>query len=746
MQPVRWLGALLCLAWAASASAQGVQALPVGDVLAGPGSVALSADGRVAAHVDPAGSVRLWEAASGQALAGAPDLKRATAVALSRDGRWLAVGQEDGRLQVWSRDDPRQPLRDLRGHSGRVQVLTFAADDRRLASGSDDGTTQVFDTGTGQRLQVLDSLYNGQSVEGVAAPVAVAFAAAGRLLLVQDGRQRQYEGDRITSVWELPQGLEIGLHTATPPSSDDHVRSSGQAVGGGGWLWAYTGAEHLMVQRLDGCTPARALPPKGYADAVAVDPQGRWVAESQGNVLNFVGLAGGTSATVRLPGRALALLPQPEGRALLALLGTWTRDEGAYAAKPGSRTESVLRPARLYRVVVPGPVAAGPALNVAADAATCTATDAQREAQQFGGLDAPPALTVAARLAPTLPPRGGDRPDALAPLERLRFDARGQLLALYTHHGDLRSGVNVWQLASGRSVLARDLARQEEQPVLPWLGMDWLVADADGHLVRATTGQRLLDASDARGVALAADADTGRVYRIAGSAVEQVSAQGQRLPTLRLRGPVRGIAARNGRLLVSYRNGSVELFAGAPLASVLYRPARPANAADGDDTVISALMLSADGRYAHAVGNSSNYETPDEDRAWRLADGQAVGTGTALADLPGRANRVVTLDERAHRVAVWDLDRNTVIARLPRQRSRHADGTPVPLKATLSEDGRRVASASPDGLVRVWDLDARRLLGEARVGAEVQALAFDPAGRQLAVGRAGGAVWVLAVP
>ncbi len=739
---MKWLGALLGLGLAALASAQAPQPLALGDVLAAPGSVALSADGRVAAHVQPTGSVRLWEAATGQALAGAPTLQRATAVALSRDGRWLAVGQEDGRLQLWSRDDPRQPLRELRGHSGRITLLTFAPDDRRLASGSDDGTTQVFDTGTGQRLQVLDSPYNGQSVEGVAAPVALAFAAAGRLLLVQDWRQRQYEGDRLTSLWELPQGLEVGTQTATPPTSADNVRSAGQAVGGGGWLWAYPGADHLMVRRLDGCAPARALPPAGYADAVAVDPLGRWVAESQGDVLTFVGLAGGTTATARLPGRALALLPQPEGRTLLALLGTWSRDESGYAAKPGSRTESVLRPARLYRVTVPGAVMTGPTLNVADDAATCTGTAAQRQAQQFSGLDAPPPLSITVRLAPALPPK----PGTLAPMQRLRFDAQGQLFALYTHDGDLRSAVAVWQLASGRQVLARDLARQEEQPSLPWLGMDWAVSDADGHLVRATSGQRLFDASDARGVALAADADTGRVYRVVGATVQQVSATGQRLPTLRLRGPVKGIAARNGRLLVNYRDGGVELFAGMPLASVLFRPAPRTDAADTQDVVLATLMLSADGRYAHAVGNSSNFETPDEDSAWRLADGQPVGTGTALADLPGRANRVVTLDARAHRVAVWDFDRNAVIARLPRQRSRNAEGWPVPLKAALSEDGRRVATASPDGLVRVWDVEDRRLLGEVRVGAEVRALTFDTAGRQLAVGRAGGAVWVVAVP
>ena len=215
---------------------------------------------------------------------------------------------------------------------------------------------------------MLDSLYNGHSVEGVAQPVALAFAGGGQLLLVQDWRQRQYDSDRVTSLWELPQGLEIGQRQATPPNAEG-VQSAAQAVGGGGWLWAYTGAEHLMVQRLDGCGPEHALAPVGYADTVAVDPLGRWVAESRNEALNFVGLANGRVATVGLPARALALLPQADGRSLLALLATWTRDEGAFVAKPGG-TESVPRPARLYRVAVPAALASGPAVAVAPGSAT----------------------------------------------------------------------------------------------------------------------------------------------------------------------------------------------------------------------------------------------------------------------------------------------------------------------------------------------------------------------------------------
>ena len=751
MQALRRLLSSLALSWVGLAGAQGVQSLPLGDVLAAPGSVALSADGQVAAHVSALGSVLLWDPSTGRALPGTPELKRATAVALSRDGRWLAVGQEDGRLQLWSRHEPLRPMRELRGHSGGIAVLAFSADDGRLASGSRDGTAQVFDIGTGQRQQVLDSVYNGHAAEGVAHPVALAFAAGDQVLLVQDWRQRQYDSDRVTSLWTLPQGVEIGQRQGTS-TDPERVRLAAQAVGGAGWLWAYSGTEHLTVQRLDGCGSERALAPMGYADTVAVDPLGRWVAEGRDEALNFVELASGRVTAVRLPARALALLPQADGRSLLALLATWMRDEDAFDAKPGAKGP-VLRPARLYRVAVPAALTNEPALAAPDGLATCTPGEAARRSQQFVTPEGLAPLTVTARLSSALPAAAADDGTGrLGLVVQLRFDAAGRLMALYDVPGGGDAdgaGVQVWQLATGRVALARRLAMQRQVAPAQWLGMDWAVRGPNDDWELATSGRRLLDARSeyTPSAALAADDATRRLYRVVGSDIEQVTAEGQRLPSVRGRSAIAGIAARNGRLLVRYRDGGMELFSGTPLTSTRFRgPAKKSNAEEVDDWSLDNLMLSASGRYVQYVANPGAYETPGFDAAWRLADGKQVGTGTPAAPLPTRADRVVALDIHAHRLAVWDFDRNEAIARLPRQRSRDGQGVYVPLKAAISEDGRLVASASPDGLVRVWDIDAHRLLGEARVGAEVTALAFDVPGRQVAVGRADGQVWVLALP
>lgn len=748
---MRWAAlALLGLAvgWrmAQAAPTPDVQALEVGSVLARPGALAVSRDGRLAAHIDAGGAVRVWDTATPRAAEGLPaGQPPASSVALSADGGLLAVGHPDGRVVLWPRGG-KVPLREFRGHAGPILALDISPDGHRLASSSSDGTTQVFELQTARRLQVLDSVYNGHPEEGVAEPIAVTFAAQGRLLLTHDWQRRQYDAARVTSLWDTEHGLEIATMAVAPPN-EDKAGQSGQAVGAGGWLLAYTTETQLMARRLDGCSAARPVAPAvdepaaagRYADTVAVDPLGRWVAATHRQVATFFAAAGGRpGASLPVPGLVLALAPLADGRAMLAMVDT---------SVPGGPSPAA-PPVRLYRIAVPAPLLALPALQVAANAQPCAPGDAARRGQQLNSPEGLAPLAVALKLVPAVPPLPGAEPQPLGPPQQLRFDPQGQLLALYLERGDTRPGVNVWSLATGRTVLARSIARQYGAPPL-WLGMDWAVADDQNHIVRALTGQRLLASPEGVGwldAQATADAETGRLYRMAGANVEQVAADGRRLPSVRGRGAIAGIAARNGRLLLVYRNGDSELFSGSPLASAWFRPAPSTRAADAGDERWARLMLSADGRFAQATVDASNSETPPYDYAWRLAGGKPVGSGIALAELPRGANRVVTADTRAHRLAVWDFDRGDAVARLPRQRSRDSQGNAVLLQAAISDDGRRVASASPDGVVRVWDLEAHRLLGEARVGAAVTALAFDAPGRHLAVGRADGHAWLLRLP
>ncbi len=727
-----WLAGWLL---AATAAAAPIEPLPLGAVAYQPGALALSADGRVAAHVDPQGRVLLWDAASYRPLAGTPaDIASATAVALSRDGRWLAVGQADGRLQLWSRGEPAQAPRELRGHSGRILSLAFAPDDRTLASGSEDSTTQLFDVADGRRLQVWDSLYVEGPYGDGAWPVALAFAANGRLLAAHDWHQRHYDVGRSTTLWQLSDGMEHSTWGLPGPGFHE-ARQPGQAVGAGGWLLAVAGPEGVMLERLDGCAPARKLPAVESADTLAADPQGRWVAATAGTQLAFSAVAGmaQSKATLELPAPALSLLVEPDGRSLLALLSGQSDTDAATA--------------RLYRIEVPPALQAAPALQVEAKAAHCPLAERARLSQDFKRVSPVHPLPVVARLAPDLAPQtrpGSGQVLALHPVHSLQFGRDGAVLALYhlSQAGGL-SAVVTWQVSAQRRTAAR-VADDVKDPLLAFDG-GWIAAGTDQTLRNLVSGKPVLsfsDANDGFRPTLAIDRDTGIVHRVVDGAIERVTAEGRRLPALRPRGAVRALVARNQRLLALEADGKAEMF---DRGSSRGRQFPMAGQPEADEAVWG-LMLSADGRYLYAIVDSAGSDAPAVETLYRVADGEMVGSGAPLAPLPGHANRSVLPDARPHHLLVWDMDKAEALAHLPRQRSRDADGHVMPLRAALSNDGRRVASASPDGLVRVWDIDAHRLLGEARVGAAVMALAFDPAGRQLAVGRAGGEVWVLALP
>jgi len=66
------------------------------------------------------------------------------AVAWSPDGQRIASGSDDGTVQVWNATDGGH-VSTYQGHSSTVHAVAWSPDGKRIVSGSGDKTVQVWE-------------------------------------------------------------------------------------------------------------------------------------------------------------------------------------------------------------------------------------------------------------------------------------------------------------------------------------------------------------------------------------------------------------------------------------------------------------------------------------------------------------------------------------------------------------------------------------------------------------------------
>ena len=111
------------------------------------------------------GTVRLWDAATGQHLRALTSGDNFWSVAFSPDGMTLATCSPYKAVWLWD-VATGQDIRTLTGHTDPVKSVVFSPDDRTLASASYDGTILLWDVSSRAALQPLAADFDGDGAVG----------------------------------------------------------------------------------------------------------------------------------------------------------------------------------------------------------------------------------------------------------------------------------------------------------------------------------------------------------------------------------------------------------------------------------------------------------------------------------------------------------------------------------------------------------------------------------------------------
>jgi WD40 repeat protein len=140
-------------------------------------------------------TVRLWNAVTGRQLWQRKWDQPMRAAAISRDGKWLAAGGDDGKVRLLEMTAGKE-FRLLAGHTDAISAVVITPDGKTVISGSRDGTVRVWDSSSGKQKQRLGT--PGQTVRCLALSADGAVLAAGC----------RGTPDAPVRLWDLPSGRE----------------------------------------------------------------------------------------------------------------------------------------------------------------------------------------------------------------------------------------------------------------------------------------------------------------------------------------------------------------------------------------------------------------------------------------------------------------------------------------------------------------------------------------------------------
>ena len=142
-----------------------------------------SADNQQVVTVGFDNQIRTWKAADGSPVSATPGVSSGiTVAASSSDGQSLAVGFNDGTIEVWHSVPPRQPAFTLHSPGNALlRVLALSNDGKRLVSIATDNVVREWDATSGSALSTWSNFTDR--------PLAAALSPDASLVAVAVGNQ-----------------------------------------------------------------------------------------------------------------------------------------------------------------------------------------------------------------------------------------------------------------------------------------------------------------------------------------------------------------------------------------------------------------------------------------------------------------------------------------------------------------------------------------------------------------------------
>src|SRR6266702_1476063 len=115
-------------------------------------SIAFSPDGHRIVSGSDDRTIRVWDAATGEKMAGpfTGHTHCVGSVAFSPDGQRIFSGSYDQTIRVWNTTTGETAAGPFTGHTSWVRSVAFSPDGQRIVSGSEDRTIRVWNTTTGE--------------------------------------------------------------------------------------------------------------------------------------------------------------------------------------------------------------------------------------------------------------------------------------------------------------------------------------------------------------------------------------------------------------------------------------------------------------------------------------------------------------------------------------------------------------------------------------------------------------------